>query len=131
MNNILAQMDFPAVQEFFNGKENVASAFLFGSVHNGEVRPESDIDVAVLFNKTPGVKGRLDFYADLCDAFNSDKQIDMIVLNGAETILAFEAISGTVISNNKPEKTATFSSYISRLYEDTMANIEYQYSLRK
>ena len=87
--------------------------------------------VYICDKNNPDVKNRIDFYSDLCNAFNVDKPIDMTILNGADTILAFEAISGKRISNNIPEKTAEFSSYISRLYEDTMANIEYQYSLRK
>ena len=131
MNNISEKLDFTSIKEFFKGKKNIASAFIFGSAQNGEVKPGSDIDIAILFNTLPEVKIRLDFYSDLCDALHMNKSIDMTVLNGADTILAFEAISGKRISNNNPEKTAEFSSYTTRLYEDTMVSIQYQYSLRK
>jgi predicted nucleotidyltransferase len=128
--NETEKIDFEVLKTFFSSRNNIAAAFVFGSAKNAVVKPGSDIDIAILFNTMPDAEAKLDFYADLCDAVASDKPIDMVVLNSAEPILAFEAISGKRISNNNPEKTAEFSSYTSRLYEDTMANIQYQYSLR-
>lgn len=131
MNDKTEYLDFAAVKEFFRDRENIASAFIFGSAQSGEVKQGSDVDVAVLFNTLPEVKEKFDFYSDLCDVLNLNKTIDLVVLNGAEPILAFEGISGTRVSNNNPQKTAAFSSYTSRLYEETMSSIEYQYSLRR
>ncbi|MCF6177431.1 MAG: nucleotidyltransferase domain-containing protein [Victivallaceae bacterium] len=122
-------IDFENLKKKFRYRNNIAAAFVFGSAQNAVVKPGSDIDIAILFDTMPATEEKFNLYADLCDAVASDKPIDMIVLNNAEPILAFEAISGKRISNNNPEKTAEFSSYTSRLYEDTMANIQYQYSL--
>jgi predicted nucleotidyltransferase len=127
--NEIEKIDIEKLKVFFSERTNVTAAFIFGSAQNAEVKLGSDIDIAILFNIVPDAEHRLDFYTDLCDAIDSDKPIDMVVLNSAEPILAFEAISGKRISNNNPERTAEFSSYTSRLYEDTMANIQYQYSL--
>ena len=77
------------------------------------------------------IEEKFNFYSLLCDVFNSDRVIDLIILNDAEPILAFEAISGIRIIDNYPEKTASYCSYISRVYEDTMVNIQYQHSLYK
>ena len=127
--NEIEKIDIEKLKAFFFDRTNVAAAFIFGSAQNAEVKPGSDIDIAILFYVVLDAEHRLDFYTDLCDAIDSDKPIDMVILNNAEPILAFEAISGKRSSNNNPERTAEFSSYTSRLYEDTMANIQYQYSL--
>jgi hypothetical protein len=72
----------------------------------------------------------LNFNSQLCDLFSTIENIDMIVLNDVNEILAFEALSGKRVLNNNPHKTAEFTSYVSRVYEDNISNIEYQYSLK-
>ncbi len=66
--------------------------------------------------------------ADLSATIDIDN-IDMITLNNADTILAFEAISGRELCNNIKDKTVAFISYTSRVYEDVMINIKYQQKL--
>lgn len=126
----MTNLDLDNLKEFFRNRENIAAAFLFGSSQNGVVDDGSDVDIAILFNEKENIEYKFKLSADLSENVNVD-DIDMITLNNADTILAFEAISGKLLCNNNIEKTVDFISYTSRVYEDVMANIEYQQSLSK
>ena len=43
------------VADFFGPLSGVVAAYLFGSVARGVDRPDSDIDVAVLFDESPAL----------------------------------------------------------------------------
>ncbi|HQZ18643.1 MAG TPA: nucleotidyltransferase domain-containing protein, partial [Vicinamibacteria bacterium] len=64
--------------------EDVIVAYLFGSAARGELRPSSDVDVAVL---VPGQAGptlsslRLSLQADLQEA--AHRPVDLVILNQA------------------------------------------------
>lgn len=125
----MERVDFSTLREFFKTQKNIFSVFVFGSSQNGEINTGSDLDVAILFQKAPSANEKLEIYSRLCDILKLEARIDMVVLNQVNTILAFEAITGKRVLDNNPEKTAEFCSYTSRVYEDVMANIEYQLSL--
>ncbi len=106
-------------------------ATIFGSSADGTVDENSDIDIAVLFQNPPeSGEQKLDYYIRLCDAADLDT-VDMVILNGANPILAFEALSGKVICKNDAGKAAGFQSLVCREYEDVMGNLEHQRRLRK
>ena len=87
------------LKDYFNEKEGVAFAFLFGSAAKGGVRREGDIDIAVYFrpekdiewenfNKTYKEENKIGL--DLERLLK--KEVDLIVLNRARAILADEII---------------------------------------
>ena len=116
---------------FFKNDENVICSIIFGSSADGIINENSDLDIAVLFHNPPKGQKFLDYYYRLCGINERIERIDFVVLNTANTILAFEALKGEYLCKNDPEETAGFFSLTCREYEDTMVNIEYQYSLRK
>lgn len=62
----------------------VVAVYLFGSVARGTDRPSSDVDVAVLFEKTPEARldgPRLTLEGDLERALG--RRVDLVVLNDA------------------------------------------------
>ena len=92
------------LKNYFDRREDVAFAFLFGSSTRGKIRREGDIDVAVYFWPEKGVEwenvrkryaGENRIALDLERLFK--KEVDLIVLNRAKAILADEAIR-----NGKP-----------------------------
>ena len=92
------------LKNYFERREDVAFAFLFGSSTRGKIRREGDIDVAVYFWPEKGVEwenvrkryaGENRIALDLERLFK--KEVDLIVLNRAKAILADEAIR-----NGKP-----------------------------
>ncbi len=104
-------------------------AVLFGSSVDGTVNPGSDIDVAVLFDNPPDSgEQKLDYYTRLCDAADLDT-VDMVILNEANPILAFEALSGKVICKNDVDRASEFQSLVCREYEDVIGNLEHQRQL--
>ena len=93
-NRILAIM-----RTYFDQRDDIAFAFLFGSSALGKIRKEGDIDVAVYFWPEEGLEwenvkkrypGESRIALDLERLLR--KEIDLIVLNRAKAVLADEAI---------------------------------------
>ena len=125
------KFDKAPFEDFFRKDSNVICSIMFGSAQNGIITPGSDLDIAVLLHTPPKGKDFLNYYYKVCNINSHIEVIDLVVLNTANTILAFEALKGKYLCKNDPEKTAEFFSITCREYEDIMSNIEYQYSLRK
>jgi hypothetical protein len=71
----------------------VVCAYLFGSVARGEARPQSDIDVAVLFEKPPAPRldaGPLDLEGALERALG--RRVQVVVLNGSPADLVHRVL---------------------------------------
>lgn len=124
------KFDREPFKKFFSNDSNVICALIFGSSKDGVIKAGSDLDIAVLFHNPPKGEEKLEYYAKLCDVNKNIEQIDFVVLNEANEILAFEALKGEYLCKNDIERTAEFFSLICRMYEDTISNIEYQYTLR-
>jgi len=75
-------------------KHKVKLAYLFGSQAKGNVAPESDFDIAVLFEKTPvdelALKETAFLSLDLSKFFPA--ALDIVSLNNAPSLLKYEAI---------------------------------------
>ena len=52
------------------------------------------------------------------------EKIDIVILNTANPILAFEALSGKMLTCQNREEYETFFSLTCRLYEDEMMRID-------
>jgi predicted nucleotidyltransferase len=87
------------VRSFFSARpEGIAAVYLFGSVARGTARPDSDVDVAVLFQtphrgRTPAC--RWIWRASLERALG--RQIDLVMLNGAPVDLAHRVLRDGVL----------------------------------
>ena len=95
MDNKLQQL----LKDYFNQREDIAFAFLFGSAAKGKVRKEGDIDIAIYFypekdiewedfNKT--YKGESKIGLDLERLLK--KEVDLVVLNRTRAVLADEIV---------------------------------------
>jgi len=124
------RLDLPALRRCLRGETDVVCATLFGSAQGGVLPDGGDVDVAVLFRALPAPEAFLDFYSRLCDAVRVTDKVDLVVLNRAHPILAFEAIRGRFLVKNDPAATAAFFSLACREYEDVMANLEDQRRMR-
>ena len=87
------------LKDYFNQREDVAFAFLFGSAVSGKVRDEGDIDIAVYFWPERDIEweefnkkyeGENKIGLDLERLFK--KEVDLVVLNRAKAILADEVL---------------------------------------
>ena len=118
------------LEELFAAHPRVVAAWLFGSAHKDRMRPDSDIDVGVLFETSPDLDEWLVLHAELQDIFASDN-IDLVILNGKSPILRFEAISGQALYCRSLEERATFASLTARQYEESMALLARGFAARK
>ena len=87
------------LQPYFEKRDDVAFAFLFGSAITGRMRREGDIDIAVYFRPEHGVEWEMSgkrWEAEARIALDLErllkKEVDLIVLNRAMAILADEII---------------------------------------
>lgn len=74
--------------EYFKNK-NIEIIYLFGSAARGELRDESDIDIAVIGNFDFNTK--LDYILELQDLL--EKEIDFVNLEKVDTVFQAEIVS--------------------------------------
>ena len=117
-------------REVFEQTPNVVAAWIFGSAQQGQLGPDSDIDIGVLFAKTPTLDELLSLIGALQAVFHSD-DVDLVTLNGASSILRFEAISGRLLFSRDEARRVAFVSLTSRQYEDDMAWIQRGFAYRR
>ncbi|HVG08750.1 MAG TPA: nucleotidyltransferase domain-containing protein [Thermoanaerobaculia bacterium] len=96
--------------EASEGTEGIAAAWLFGSVARGTARPDSDVDVGVLFREDPPLTlagYHFDLEADLQELLLLPVQL--VVLNRAPVDLAFRVLrDGKLLVNQDPSRRIRF-----------------------
>jgi predicted nucleotidyltransferase len=95
-NNL--QPPFQELVVYLEAQPEVLAAVVFGSAAAGRLRSESDIDLALLFAEDglPDALAALELRAALEQRVGRD--VDLIILNQASPILAFQAVKkGQVI----------------------------------
>lgn len=109
-------MDYlETLKEFFKNKENIAMAFLFGSVAKGKATKESDIDIAV-YLKEYDEKFVYGLWNELEDLLK--REVDLIVLNIANATVAWEALRGKKIIINDHDFYINYMLEVSMEAED-------------
>ncbi|MCB0197365.1 MAG: hypothetical protein KDJ65_35790 [Anaerolineae bacterium] len=84
------------------------------------MRDGGDIDIGILVETAPSLDELLDLLGRLQDALQFE-DIDLIVLNEANPILRFEALSGRSLFCRDLSRRAEFASLTAREYEESMA----------
>ena len=121
-------IDWDATLPIWQGEANVVDASAFGSARDGELCPGSDADVGVLLARRPTFDEQLALLGRLQDALQID-EVDLVILNDANAILRFEAVSCERLFNRDLAALAEFVSPTAREYEDEMA--QYERALRQ
>jgi predicted nucleotidyltransferase len=114
------RIDWPQTVPIWQETSAVIAAWAFGSAQEGQIAPGSDVDVGVWFEESPSFEQQLALLGRLQETLGVD-EIDLVVLNDANPILRFEAISGRALFNRDPSRRAGFASLTAREYEDAMA----------
>jgi predicted nucleotidyltransferase len=110
------QPDLEELTAYLEAQPAVLAAVVFGSAAAGRLRPESDLDLALLFadDDVPDAFATLDLRAALEQRVGRD--VDLIVLNHAPPILAFQvAKKGQLIVCRNPR---AYQRYIVRLISE-------------
>lgn len=100
--------------------EGIAAAWLFGSVARGTARPDSDVDVGVLFREDPPptLEGlRFDLETDLERLLR--RPVQLVVLNRASSDLVFRVLrDGKLLLNHDPSRRVAFEVRMLKEYWD-------------
>ena len=81
--------------EYFSGRDAVVMAFLFGSTAKAMTHAESDMDIAVYFNRSMSDEEESEIWADIERI--AGVNVDFIVLNRAFPLIADSAMKGMPI----------------------------------
>lgn len=114
------KLDMARLADVFAADSRVVLAVLFGSSRNGTVRPGSDVDIGVLLSPALSPVEFFEFYVELTSRLSAIADLDLVDLNHAGSVLAFEALSGHRLAVRDPDAVAAFSSEIARQYESDM-----------
>jgi predicted nucleotidyltransferase len=96
------------LQMFFAGEENVRLAFLIGSFAAGTARPDSDVDVAVLFGRVPDYMDVLGLRDRLSDLMK--READLVVLNDAGPVIRMQVLKTGIRLRAEQGASKNFSS---------------------
>ncbi len=116
-------IDWDKTQSIWLDNPDVVAAWAFGSAKDGVLREGSDADVGVLMSRAPTFEEQLALLGRLQDALRLD-DVDLVILNDANPILRFEAVSGRRLFTRDLPALAEFVSLTAREYEDEMAQWE-------
>lgn len=88
------------VAETLASDPGIKVAIVYGSAASGKLRPDSDVDVAVLFDKPLGVDARLALQGELADALR--REVDLVDLHrlGGEILHQILTKGRVVIQND-------------------------------
>jgi len=113
-------LDINALAAAFSEDPRVVLATLFGSAKKGLVRSGSDVDIGVLLSPALTPLEFYAFYVELTSKLSSIPELDLVDLNRAGSVLAFEALCGHRLFVRDNEAVAAFSSRVAREYESDM-----------
>jgi predicted nucleotidyltransferase len=108
-----------AVKERLETNGKVATAYLLGSAEGGNLRPDSDVDIALLPARGATFSGRerLDLAADL--AILVGRTVDLGVLHTGNLVYAKEAVSrGRTIFERDRAASSRFAALVLSMYAD-------------
>lgn len=117
------RVDIESMARYFAAQPDVVVAYLFGSVAQGAARPQSDVDVAVLFDAQLDSLERGKRYFDLLgsalERFVSHP-VDVRVLNETTALFCFQVIKyGRVIYERTRAERIAFEVRTMTNYADT------------
>lgn len=117
-------LDLDKVAATFAADPRVILATIFGSARDGTVRDGADVDIAVLLFPEPTPSEFFAFYQEMAGRLPGIAELDLVDLNHAGSVLAFEALSGRRLLVRDAGAVAAFSSLVARQYEDDMLHAQ-------
>lgn len=103
----MAMVSEASIADILRRAPPVAAAWLFGSRARGRERPDSDWDVAVLFESGLDVDAR--FRERVRLAAELGEAVDLVVLDDAPPLLALRGLQGRLLLDRDPVRRVRFS----------------------
>ena len=109
---------FQKIREYFVTKEGVLLVLLFGSFGTDREHELSDVDIAVLLDKSIPLMDELEMAADLSLILGRDS-LDLVLLRNASVNIAHRALTeGRTVFELDPLQTAEFVESTLNHYRD-------------
>ncbi|CAG0996894.1 MAG: nucleotidyltransferase [Candidatus Methanoperedens nitroreducens] len=109
------------LKEYFSSKDSVILAYIFGSTVRGDAGRLSDVDIGVLLDENLSKKDRFELelrlMGEIAVLINKNK-IDLIVLNEAPLLLAYNIIKDGIILKSGETQRVKFETKILSMYLD-------------
>lgn len=94
---------------------DLIAIYVFGSFERGAMRPESDIDLAILTTQTLGACDRWHLAQRLANIIN--REVDLVDLKKASTVMRMQVIStGRCLYESDPSERDRFEDYVYSSY---------------
>ena len=113
-------LDMDSIAARLEADSRIVLAVIFGSAATGTLREGSDVDIGVLLDPELTPQEFFSFYQDLATTLSEIPELDLVDLNHANSVLAFEALCGRRLVSRDAEAVAAFASETARQYEDDM-----------
>lgn len=111
--------------------ERVLAAYGFGSIARGEEHERSDVDIAVLLDRSPSLSEELRLRAGLTRALRRD-DVDLVILNHAPPLLRYEVVGGGIrLVARDPEEVDRYERTVALHCFDTASLRETQQRLAR
>jgi predicted nucleotidyltransferase len=105
-------------ESYLRARNDIAFAYLFGSLAENRATHLSDVDIAVYLTEGKFEDNRFQILGDLIDIFKTDG-LDLVILNTAPLILKMKIIQARrILADNFPYIRHTFESATIRTYLD-------------
>lgn len=115
------------LRQVLAGQSEVAFAYLFGSAATGNPGRARDIDVAIGFARSPSLFELGHIAALLEDAVGREREVDVVDLASASTLLRYEVLRrGHVVVVNDEFAVLAFQARVPMEYFDLQPHIERQ-----
>jgi len=114
------KLDLNAIATSIKEDKRIILATVFGSAKDGTIQEGSDVDIGVLLSPALTPLEFYAFYVEMTARLEYISELDLVDLNHAGSVLAFEALSGHRLVVRDHEAVAAFSSRVAREYEDDM-----------
>ena len=112
----MATMIEKALRAFFNIESNIRLAFLIGSFAKGTARKDSDVDVAILFERHPGVTDVSGLKEKLLLLLKKD--VDLVVLDAAGPVMKMQVLKSGILLHSTKNAYENFFSNTLNEYDD-------------
>jgi predicted nucleotidyltransferase len=115
-------VDVEGMARYFAARSEVVAAYLFGSVAKGTARPQSDVDVAVLFDARLDPFERTDRYLSMLGALSDfvRGELDVQTLNQASPFFCSQVVKyGRVIYERTRAERIAFEVRTMAHFADT------------
>ena len=106
------------VEDYLEAREDIAFAYLFGSLARNSASHLSDVDIAVYLLGEDFTDKRFEILGDLIDILRTDR-LDLVILNTAPLSLKMRIIQARrILADNSPNVRHMFESAVMRSYFD-------------